>query len=129
MTIAGGPHFLATDTKKIPDDTMDRKKTLGMSGGLEPPHLPLSMANGFMGYFGSVVRSPTRSVRNCRHHLTMGYAVAFELIRNQAIRFVACPFSSLRKNRLAARPSRRDCTTASVFGAELSGRLADGLEG
>ena len=56
-----------------------------MSGGLEPPHLPLSLANRFMGYLGAVVRPTPGIVRYCRHDLTMGDAIALELVRDQAI--------------------------------------------
>ena len=40
----GGTQQMASDSEEIQDDSVDRQESLGLSGGLEPPHLSLSLS-------------------------------------------------------------------------------------
>ena len=59
---------VATDTKEILDDAVHRCEALQLSGRLEAAHLALTLADGLMGAFCSIVFVLPGTVDHGRHH-------------------------------------------------------------
>ena len=71
-----------------------------VSGGFEPPHLPLPLARRVMGDLRSIVLVSRGAVNNRRHGRTVGCRVAAKLVRDQASRRTALPFQQLAEKPL-----------------------------
>jgi hypothetical protein len=63
--------------------TVRGEKALRVPSGLESLHPPLPLAGGLVGVFGPVVEVPVLSMLHARQDLTLGRAVALELIRDK----------------------------------------------
>ena len=53
--IVEGAQQMAPHPKQIAHDAVDRKESLRLGGGFEPPHLALPLARRLVGDFGPVV--------------------------------------------------------------------------
>ena len=89
MAIVCCSDFLTTNTKQIPDDTVNREEVLSLARGLEPPHLLLSTPDRFVRHLSTIVRPTPRIVIYTRHDLTMSCAIATELVGHKSIRPLA----------------------------------------
>ena len=94
---------------------VDREKPLRGRGGCEPAHLSLALSRRLMRTRCAVVRILPRAVNHGWHHgaVRRGVAGGRSLSVTSRRGDRPCPCNTLRKNRAAARRSRRDCTKMS----------------
>ena len=118
-TMVSCPEQVAADPEQMLDAAVHRCEPLQMGRRLEPAHLPLALTSRLMRDLRSVVFVLPGTVEHGRHHRAVRRRVAAQLVGDQPARLAAlsfaepCRFNSLRKNRLAARRLRRDCTRRS----------------
>ena len=62
MAIVCCSYFLTTNTKQIPDDTVNREEVLSLARRLELPHLLLSTPDCFVRHLSTIVRPTPRIV-------------------------------------------------------------------
>jgi len=102
------PQLMPTDAEEILHDAVNRREALQLGGGLEAPHLPLTLSRRLMRHLGPVVRVLIGAVNHRRHHRTVCSRVAAELVRDQAARDTSIAFQQLPEDseRRAPIPSR-----------------------
>jgi len=83
-SIVGGTQQMAPDSEQIADDAVDRKESLRVGGGFEPPHLPLPLARRLVGDFRPVVLVSGSAVKDLRHDGAVGGRIAAKLIGDES---------------------------------------------
>src|SRR5207249_1763869 len=85
------PHLLAVVRRRqqmppwsevLGNGSIRRQKTLGMAGGLEPLHTTLTLTRGTVRVLTPVVQITTLPMFHTWQYLTLGRAVALQLIRD-----------------------------------------------
>ena len=78
---------MPTHCEEIPNDTVDRREPLHVSGRLETPHLAFLLSRRLVRDFCAIVRILIRAVDHRRHHRTARRRVtAEELVGDQPSR-------------------------------------------
>ena len=110
-----GPQQVATDTKEILNESVDREKTLRVRGGFEPSHLALALPRGLMRNLRSIVFVLPGTVDHRRHCGTVRRRITAELVRDQTERSTALPFQELTEETCGRPPiASRDWTKMSI---------------
>ena len=86
--------------KQIPDDSVNRQKSLRLASGFEPSHLSLTLPCRLMRDFSPVVGVALGVVHDGRHEATVRYPIASELVADEAARL-----HTLALQQLAEEPS------------------------
>lgn len=95
-------------------DHRRRGTPLGLSRGFEPLHVSFPLSGGLVGVLRSIIEIPVLAMFRSRQELALGGTATLQLSGDDHTRGVGQPFeSSLRKNFLAARLSRRRWTKIS----------------
>src|SRR4029453_8402508 len=81
-SVLGGRAVIAAEVEEIVDPVMGGEEALGLARRLEPLHLPFSPSRRLMGVFGPVVEAFMPPVLDRGHDLTLGGAVAGQLVRD-----------------------------------------------
>ena len=83
-SIVDGTQQMAPDPKQIAHDAVDRKESLRLGGGFEPPHLALPLARRLVGDFDPVVLVSRGAVKDRRHDGAVGGRIAAKLIGDES---------------------------------------------
>ena len=89
---------MASYTKEILHESVDREKPLRVRGRFEPAHLSLALSRRLMRDLRSVVLVLPRAVNYRRHHGAVRRGVATQLVRDQAAWRPALSFQYLAKD-------------------------------
>src|SRR5689334_23871288 len=81
-SVLGGREVIAAEVEEIVDPVMGGEETLGLARRLEPLHLPLPSSGRLVRILCSVIQALMPPVLDRRHDLSLGGAVAGQLVRD-----------------------------------------------
>src|SRR5215212_2911518 len=99
-SILGGGAVIAAEMEEIVDPVMGGEEALGLTGRLEALHLPLASSGRLVRILCSVIQALMPPVLDRGHDLTLGGAVAGQLVRDHHTRGPALLFQQLAKQAL-----------------------------
>src|SRR3954471_6296654 len=99
-SVLGGGAVIAAEMEEIVDPVMGGEEALGLARRLEPLHLPLASSGRLVRILGSVIQALVPPVLDRGHHLSLGGAVAGQLVRDHHTRGPALLFQQLAEQSL-----------------------------
>src|SRR4051812_13269627 len=101
-SVLGGREVIAAEVEQVLDLIVGREEALGLAGRLEALHLPLPSSGRLVRILGSVIQALVPPVLDRGHDLTLGCAVAGQLVRDHDTRGPALLFQQLAEQALGS---------------------------
>jgi len=102
LTVFGGGEEVTSRAEVLRDGTIRREKALGVTRGLEPPHVPFPLARRLVGVFRPIVQVAVLPVFDAREDLSLRRAVAFQPIGDDDPWHVPAALEELAEERLGS---------------------------
>src|SRR3954468_13097532 len=99
-SILAGREVIAAEVEQVVDLIVGREEALSLAGRLEALHLPLASSGRLVRILGSVIQALMPPVLDRGHDLTLGGAVAGQLVRDHDTRGPALLFQQLAEQAL-----------------------------
>jgi hypothetical protein len=103
-SLIGCPQQVTPDTEEVLGDSVHRQEPLRLSGGLEPPHLSLSLSRRLVGNLRSIVPVSAGVVDDGRHDRSLRRGITPQLVRDQPPRRASLTLQQLTKEAFSRTP-------------------------